>query len=59
MSPQLTVELDLIPDRMPRTVWFAAGPPIINIAIFCWLAAHCNCVQAESYGATNQWQRGD
>jgi hypothetical protein len=40
MSPQLTVELDLIPDRMPRTVWFAAGPPIINIAIFCWLAAH-------------------
>jgi hypothetical protein len=40
MSPQNTVELDLTPDRMPRTLWFAAGPPLINIAIYCWLAAH-------------------
>ena len=40
MSQQHTVELDLIPDRMPRTLWFAAGPPLINIALYCWLAAH-------------------
>jgi len=40
MSQQHTVELDLIPDRLPRTVWFAIGPPLINIAIFYWLAAH-------------------
>jgi hypothetical protein len=40
MSQQHTVELDLTPDRMPHTLWLAAGPPLINIAIFCWLAAH-------------------
>jgi hypothetical protein len=40
MSQQHEAELDLIPDRMPRTLWFAAGPPLINTAIFWWLAAH-------------------
>jgi hypothetical protein len=40
MSENLTVELDLTPDRLPRSLWFAAGPPLINITIFAWLAAH-------------------
>lgn len=40
MSPQETVELELTPDRMPGPLWLAAGPPVINIAIFYWLATH-------------------
>ncbi len=33
-------ELDLTPDRLPRTVWFAAGPPILAAALVWWLRAH-------------------
>jgi len=49
MSQQHTVELDLTPDRMPRTLWLAAGPPLINIAIFCWLAAHWREIHWSGY----------
>jgi len=49
MSQQHEAELDLIPDRMPGTLWFAAGPPLINIAIFWWLAAHWRDIPWSGY----------
>ena len=55
MSEQHTVELDLIPDRMPRTLWLAAGPPLINIAIFCWLAAHWREIPWSGY-TNDSWR---
>jgi hypothetical protein len=33
-------ELDLTPPSLPGTVWLAAGPPLLNAALFSWLRAH-------------------
>jgi hypothetical protein len=34
---------------MPRTIWFAAGPLLINIAIYYWLAAHWREIRWSGY----------
>ena len=48
-------ELDLTPDRFPRTVWVAAGIPIFTAALIFWLAAYWQQLSYRGYADDPDW----